>query len=61
MEKFNKKLEEQGLLKTGDKVTIHSKDSNDPKITGTVGQDFTDHKGFNLNKETSTKSQLNKP
>ncbi len=28
---LTKKLEEQGLLKTGDKVTIHSKDSNDPK------------------------------
>ncbi|HDC5231987.1 TPA: DUF4888 domain-containing protein [Staphylococcus aureus] len=52
---LTKKLEEQGLLKTGDKVTIHSKDSNDPKITGTVGQDFTDHKGFNLNKRDINK------
>ncbi|HDT6323675.1 TPA: DUF4888 domain-containing protein [Staphylococcus aureus] len=52
---LTKKLEEQGLIKTGDKVTIHSKDSNDPKITGTVGQDFTEHKGFNLNKRDINK------
>ena len=49
------KIRRTRIVKTGDKVTIHSKDSNDPKITGTVGQDFTDHKGFNLNKRDINK------
>ncbi|HHO7085866.1 TPA: DUF4888 domain-containing protein, partial [Staphylococcus aureus] len=52
---ITKKLEDKGLLKTGDKVTIHSKDNSDPKITGTVGEDYNEHIGLNLNKRDINK------
>ncbi|HHO6115832.1 TPA: DUF4888 domain-containing protein [Staphylococcus aureus] len=53
--KITKNLAEKGLVSNGNKVTISTKDSKDPQITGTVGSEMTDHKGFNLNKRDINK------
>ncbi|MCG9811993.1 DUF4888 domain-containing protein [Staphylococcus argenteus] len=53
--KFTKYLLDNGLVSKGDKVTIHTKDSQDPQISGTVGSDKNDQKGYNLNKRDINK------
>ncbi|HEI7353203.1 TPA: DUF4888 domain-containing protein [Staphylococcus aureus] len=52
---ITKTLKENGLVSDGDKVTISTKDSTDPKITGTVGSEMNEHKGYNLNKREINK------
>ncbi|GJF50400.1 DUF4888 domain-containing protein [Staphylococcus argenteus] len=52
---ITKKLHESGLVKNGEKVTIATKDPKDPQISGTVGSDMTDHKGYMLNKRDINK------
>ncbi|HEI8639862.1 TPA: DUF4888 domain-containing protein [Staphylococcus aureus] len=53
------KLKGQKIIKDGDKVTIHSKDQKDPKISGIVGQDFTEHKNYMLYKKDIDKITIN--
>lgn len=50
-----KKLLEKGLVSNGNKVTISTKDPKDPQITGIIGSEMNDHKGFNLNKRDINK------
>ncbi|HHV8950940.1 TPA: DUF4888 domain-containing protein [Staphylococcus aureus] len=52
---ITKNLKEKGLVSDGDKVSISTKDSTDPKITGTVGSEMNEHKGYNLNKREINK------
>lgn len=57
--KLTQSLKEKNIVKDGDTVTIHSKDSNDPKISGKVGQDFTDHRNYMLDKKDIDKITIN--
>ncbi|HDJ3073344.1 DUF4888 domain-containing protein [Staphylococcus aureus] len=52
---ITKNLKEKGLVSDGDKVTISTKDSKDPQITGTVESEMNDHKEHNLNKRDINK------
>ncbi len=52
---ITKKLLEKGLVSNGNKVTISTKDPKDPQITGIIGSEMNDHKGFNLNKRDINK------
>ncbi|HAR4920399.1 TPA: DUF4888 domain-containing protein [Staphylococcus aureus] len=57
--KLTQSLKEKNIVKDGDTVTIHSKDSTDPKISGKVGQDFTDHRNYMLDKKDIDKITIN--
>ncbi len=57
--KLTQSLKEKNIVKDGDTVTIHSKDSNDPKISGKVGQGFTDHRNYMLDKKDIDKITIN--
>ncbi|MBE5677143.1 DUF4888 domain-containing protein [Staphylococcus sp. SS87] len=56
---LTKKLLEKGLVSNGDKLTIHSKDSQDPEITGTIGETMDKHKGYMLYKKDIDKITIN--
>ncbi|KAB2204926.1 DUF4888 domain-containing protein, partial [Staphylococcus epidermidis] len=53
------KLKGQKIIKDGDKVTNHSKDQKEPKISGIVVQDFTEHKNYMLYKKDIDKITIN--
>ncbi|HCX2139061.1 TPA: DUF4888 domain-containing protein [Staphylococcus aureus] len=57
--KLTQSLKEKGIVKDSDKVSIYSKDHTDPKISGIVGQDFTDHSNYMLYKKDIDKITIN--
>ncbi|HCX2083206.1 TPA: DUF4888 domain-containing protein [Staphylococcus aureus] len=57
--KLTQSLKEKGIVKDGDKVTIHSKDEKDPKISAKVGEDYNDNKGLMLFKKDIDKITIN--
>ncbi|EOB7766997.1 DUF4888 domain-containing protein [Staphylococcus aureus] len=54
------KLKEKHIVKVGDKVTIHSKDKNDPPISAKVGENYNGNKGLMLNQRDITKITITK-
>lgn len=53
--KITQNLKDAGLLLNDQKLTIHTNNPKDPKITGTVGSEMNEHKGYNLNKREINK------
>ncbi|MBH0152848.1 hypothetical protein SALVP7_00785 [Staphylococcus aureus] len=58
--KLTDKLKEKNIVKDGDTVTIHSKDSTDPEISAKVGGDYNGNKGLMLNQRDITKITITK-
>lgn len=58
--KLTDKLKEKNIVKDGDTVTIHSKDSTDPEISAKVGENYNGNKGLMLNQRDITKITITK-